>query len=237
MKNQILTHAKQCGEEECCGFIIDNKYYFACKNIAVDPRKYFEIAPEDWINAENQGQITAIVHSHPQGSPILSEADQFFQQQTKLDWWLVCNNEIYKFRFIKPLLGREFVHGITDCYTLFRDAYMLANIDMFNYERQEDWWSNGENLYLDLLPVIGFEQVQDVQKGDIILICLGSRVPNHAAIYLGDQMILHHCPKRLSTRDLYNGYWLKYTHSIWRHKQWQPSAFMAILNNLALNLK
>ena len=236
MKTQILNHANSCGGDECCGFIIDNKIYLPCNNISPTPTETFEISPDDWINAEQQGAITAVVHSHPNGLPILSEADQFYQQQTGLDWWLVCNNKIHKFRYIKPLLGREFNHGETDCLTLFRDAYMLTGIDLPDYERQDDWWHNGQNLYLDLLPKNNFEQVESIQEGDIVLVCLGSTTPNHAAIYIGNQFILHHCPNRLSKRDLYDGFWLKYTHSIWRHKKWQSFAFTAILNNMAISL-
>ena len=235
MKTQILNHANSCGEDECCGFIIDNKIYLPCNNISPTPTETFEIATEDWIKAEESGVITAVVHSHPNGLPILSEADQFYQQQTGLDWWLVCNNKIHKFRCIKPLLGREFNHGETDCLTLFRDAYMLTGINLPDYERQDDWWHKGKNLYLDLLPKNEFKQVEDIQEGDVILVCLGSTIPNHAAIYIGKQFILHHCPNRLSKRDLYDGFWLKYTHSVWRHKQWQSSNFTAILNNMAIS--
>ena len=235
MKTQILNHAISCGEAECCGFVIDNKSYLPCNNISPTPTETFEIATEDWITAEQQGEITAVVHSHPNGLPILSQADQFYQQQTGVDWWLVCDNQIHKFRYIKSLLGREFNHGETDCLTLVRDAYMLTGIDLPNYARQDDWWHNGQNLYLDLLPKNEFEQIEDVQEGDVILFCLGSTTPNHAAIYIGNQFILHHCPNRLSKRDLYDGFWLKYTHSIWRHKKWQLSGFTAILNNMAIS--
>jgi len=237
MKNKILNHAKKCGETECCGFVIDNKTYMPCKNISPTPTETFEISPDDWIQAETIGEITAIVHSHPNGLPILSEADQMYQQQTAVDWWIVCDNQIHKFRFIKPLLGREFEHGKTDCLTIVRDAYMLAGIDLPDYERADDWWHNGQNLYLDLLPENGFERVdaENLQEGDIILVCLGSETPNHAAVYIGNQYILHHCPDRLSKRDLYGGFWRNYTHSIWRHTQWQKSGYTAISNNLAIN--
>nr|WP_143421879.1 C40 family peptidase [Gilliamella mensalis] len=235
MKTQILNHAKQCGEAECCGFVIDNKSYLPCNSISPTPTETFEIPPDDWIKAEQKGEITAIVHSHPNGLPILSQADQFYQQQTAVDWWLVCDNKIHKFRYIQPLLGREFKHGKSDCLTLVRDAYMLTGIDLPDYERQDDWWHKGQNLYLDLLPKNNFEQVADVQEGDVILVCLGSTTPNHAAIYIGNQFILHHCPNRLSKRDLYDGFWRKYTHSIWRHKKWQSFSFTAILNNMAIS--
>ena len=237
MIEKIINHAKKCGENECCGFVIDNKIYMPCTNISPTPTETFEISPDDWIQAETLGEITAIVHSHPNGLPILSEADQIHQQQTAVDWWLVCDNQIHKFRHIKPLLGREFEHGKTDCLTIVRDAYMLAGIDLPDYEREDDWWHNGQNLYLDLLPKNGFERVdaEDLQEGDVILVCLGSETPNHAAIYAGNQHILHHCPDRLSKRDLYGGFWRNYTHSIWRHNQWRKSGYTAISNNLAIN--
>ena len=237
MKTKIINHANSCGEAECCGFVIDNKIYMPCKNISPTPTETFEISPDDWIKAEELGEITAIVHSHPNGTPILSKSDQIYQQQTAVDWWIVCDNQIHKFRFIKPLLGREFEHGKTDCLSIVRDAYMLAGIDLPDYERVDDWWHNGQNLYLDLLPKNGFERVdaENLQEGDIILVCLGSETPNHAAIYIGNQHILHHCPDRLSKRDLYGGFWRNYTHSIWRHNQWQKSGYTAISNNLAIN--
>ena len=239
MKTQIINHAISCGENECCGFVIDNKIYMPCNNISPNPAETFEISPDDWIKAEENGEITAVVHSHPDGLPILSEADQIHQQQTAVDWWLVCDNQIHKFRYMTPLLGRKFVHGKSDCLSIIRDAYMLTGINIKDYERQNGWWANGQNLYLDLLPKNGFSQVNkdELQEGDIILICCGSSVPNHAAIYIGDQYILQHNQLRLSQKDLYAGFWRKYTHSIWRHKKWQSLNFMAILNNMAINTK
>ena len=239
MKTKILNHANQCGEAECCGFVINNKTYVPCENISADPKNYFEISPDDWITAEQQGVVTAIVHSHPNGLPILSEADQIYQQKTGVNWWLVCNNQIYKFRCVQPLIGREFQHGVTDCYTLFRDAYHLCGIDIPDFKRADEWWNTGENLYLDNMAKNGFYQINlsNLQEGDIILFSLNSKTVNHAAVYIGDNSILHHLPKRLSKRDLFSGYWLKNYHSIWRHQQWQPSNFTAISNNTAVNTK
>ncbi|WP_202113763.1 C40 family peptidase [Gilliamella sp. Pra-s60] len=239
MKTQILNHAKQCGEAECCGFVIDNKIYLPCKNISPTPTETFQISPDDWIKTEESGVITAIVHSHPDGLPILSEADQFYQQKTAVDWWLVCDNKIHKFRYMQPLLGREFKHGVTDCYALFRDAYHLCGFDFPNFHRDDGWWDNGQNLYLDNMQANGFHQVSisSLQDGDVILFPLNSKTVNHAAIYIGNNFILHHLPRRLSKRDLFSGYWLKNYHSIWRHKQWQSLNFTAILSNMAINTK
>lgn len=239
MKTQIINHVNDCGENECCGFIVDNKYYLPCQNISDDPKNHFEISPDDWIKAQNKGEITAIVHSHPDGDPILSEADQIYQQYTGIDWWLVCDNKIHKFRYMQPLIGREFDHGVTDCYTLFRDAYHLSGLNFQNFNREDDWWDEGQELYLDNMQLNGFYPINlsEIQIGDVILFSLNSKSANHAAIYIGNNAILHHLPKRLSKRDLFSGYWLKNYHSIWRHKKWQSLNFTAISNNMAINLK
>lgn len=239
MKTQIIDHAISCGENECCGFVIDNKIYIPCNNISPTPTKTFEISSDDWIQAEKLGEITAIVHSHPDGLPILSEADQSYQQQTAVDWWLVCDHKIHKFRCMQPLIGREFKHGIADCYTLFRDVYHFSGMDLPNFSREDYWWDKGQELYLDNMKPNGFYQINlsEIQIGDVILFSLNSRTANHAAIYIGNNSILHHLPNRLSKRDLFSGYWLNNYHSIWRHKKWQSLNFTAILNNMAINSK
>ncbi len=96
------------------------------------------MSPEDWLQAEMQGEIVALVHSHPAGLPWLSEADRRLQVQSDLPWWLVCRGVIHKFRCVPHLTGRRFEHGVTDCYTLFRDAYHLAGIDLPDFYRHDD---------------------------------------------------------------------------------------------------
>lgn len=239
IKQQILAHARTCAPQESCGFVIKtlaSLHYFPCQNVALEPESFFEISPDEWIEAEQQGQIVALVHSHPDGLPILSEADRAFQKATALPWWLVCNEQIYQFRYFPSLLGRAFEHGKMDCFTLFRDAYHLAGIEIPDFDREDEWWQSEQDLYLDNMEKQGFYRVKEVEPGDVILVCLGSEKANHAAIYCGEQYVLHHCPQRLSKRDVYGGYWLNYTHSIWRHEKWQPYGFTAICNDMAVNL-
>lgn len=200
-----------------------------------EPEAYFRMSPEDWLRAEMQGEIVALVHSHPGGLPWLSEADRRLQVQSDLPWWLVCRGTIHKFRCVPHLTGRRFEHGVTDCYTLFRDAYHLAGIEMPDFHREDDWWRNGQNLYLDNLEATGLYQVplSSAQPGDVLLCCFGSSVPNHAAIYCGDGELLHHIPEQLSKRERYTDKWQRRTHSLWRHRAWRASAFTGIYNDLA----
>lgn len=239
IEKYILAHAAKCALQESCGFVIATdagQFYMPCINIADIPTEHFEISPDDWLRAYTAGEIVALVHSHPDGLPVLSGTDREMQRRTNLDWWLVCDGAVYRYRNVKPLLGRSFEHRSCDCYTLFRDAYHLAGVDMPDFERSVDWWETDQDLYIQNMETTGFYQVEQPEPGDIILICLGSDKANHAAIYCGDQQVLHHCLARMSKRDIYNGYWLKYTHSIWRHTQWQSYGFTAILNDMGVSL-
>ena len=115
------------------------------------------------------------------------------------------------------------------------DAYHLAGIDMPDFEREDDWWRNGQNLYLDNMAVTGFYRVplSSAQAGDILLCCFGASVANHAAIYCGNGELLHHLPEQLSKRERYSEKWQRRTHSVWRHRHWHASAFTGIYNDLA----
>lgn len=147
INDDILAHARQCAPAESCGYVVrtaQGERYFPCENLSAEPTMYFRISPEDYLNARNRGDIVALVHSHPDGKPCLSSADRTLQIQSGLDWWLVRDNRIHKFRCVPHLTGRQFEHGVTDCYTLFRDAYHLAGIDMPDFDREDDWWSQGK---------------------------------------------------------------------------------------------
>ena len=237
-ESAILAHARRCAPAESCGFVVstpEGERYFPCVNISGEPEAYFRMSPEDWLRAEMQGEIVALVHSHPGELPWLSEADRRLQIKSALPWWLVCRGEIHKFRCVPHLTGRRFEHGVTDCYTLFRDAYHLAGIDMPDFHREDDWWRNGQNLYLDNMAVTGFYRVplSSAQPGDILLCCFGASVANHAAIYCGNGELLHHLPEQLSKRERYSEKWQRRTHSVWRHRHWHTSAFTGIYNDLA----
>lgn len=119
-------------------------------------------------------------------------------------------------------LGRQFVYGVTDCYTLFRDFYKdELGIELPNFARYEGWWNDGLNLYADNMPKHGFyllPQGEELIYGDVILVCLCSPVPSHSAIYIGENKILHHVQDHLSCISPYRGIFKNCTASIWRHE-------------------
>ena len=75
-------------------------------------------------------------------------------------------------------------------------------------------------MYLDNFAKEGFNEttLEQIAYGDLFLMQLESPVPNHAGIYLGDGVVLHHVQGRLSSRDVYGGYYQKVTAKVLKHE-------------------
>lgn len=221
----IFEHAVNTAPYECCGVVLIFKgrlKYQPCRNLLQGD--LFCISPEDYAKAEDMGEVVAIAHSHPNYPATPSEADVVSCNRSGLPWIIVSlldntSTVVYPEKFNVPLVGRQFFHGVLDCYSLIRDYYSTElNIILNDYLREPNWWDLGQDLYLENFKKEGFIVVNDIKKHDIILIQNGSDKVNHGAIYLGDSIILHHSTNRLSSRDVYGGYWRKNTRCIIRHK-------------------
>lgn len=227
LKSEVLLHAAETYPNECCGLAIVHKgklKYIKCTNLLSGDT--FCIDPLDYVRAEDLGEVVAVCHSHVNISPNPSEPDIVSCNSSKLPWLIVSypSNEHYVLEptnYIQPLIGRPFFHGVLDCYSLIIDYYKeVLNIELNDYPREPEWWEKDNyDLYEDNFRKEGFEQVLDssLQEHDIILMQHGSNKVNHGAIYIGDNLILHHSTNRLSSRDVYGGYWRKNTRYIIRH--------------------
>ena len=230
IKQLALQHAKDESPKESVGLvhIVKGKErYFKCNNLAETPDEHFVLDPEDYIKAEKKGEITAIIHSHPRTHHNPSPADLVACEKSGLQWFIVnpktelwggCKPTGYEL----PYVGRAFFHGVVDCYTLVRDFYKKEfNLKLNDYFRKDKWWEKGENMYLDNFKTEGFYEIslKEIQYGCVVLLHLESDVPNHAAIYLGDNVLLHHVQGRLSSRDVYGEYYLQSTAKILKHEK------------------
>ena len=83
-KPDAVHHAEHEYPKESVGLVVDDKY-IPCRNIANDPENTFVISPVDYAHAMFVGTIEAVVHSHPQGTPV-SEHDRKACKQTKIPW-------------------------------------------------------------------------------------------------------------------------------------------------------
>lgn len=222
----IRAHAAVEFPRESCGLVVvrrGRQRYIACRNIA-DQTEHFVLHPEDYANAEDQGEVLLVVHSHPNGAPEPSQADLVGCEKTDVPW-LIVNHPVGHYRIVEPsgyrapLVGRQFVHGVLDCYSLIQDYYReTLAIELPDFERPPLWWTKGLDLYRQHFEEAGFVVVQDLREHDGILMQSASPVPNHGAVYLGHNQILHHFMDRLSSRDIYGGYWHKITVMVLRHR-------------------
>ncbi|CAB4180542.1 COG1310 Predicted metal-dependent protease of the PAD1/JAB1 superfamily [uncultured Caudovirales phage] len=232
-KDAAVAHALAALPRESCGLVVVGRKglerFAPCRN-EHPGTDGFVLNPNDWAAAADTGDIVGIVHSHPYGSPEPSQIDRVSCERVGLPWHIVVVPEVSwttlePTGYRAPLIGREFTHGVLDCYSLVRDAFAeKKGIDIPDFPRLDEWWHRGENLYLDNFEQAGFVVVSRnadgfvMQPFDCPLMQLGSPVVNHAAVHLGDNIILHHIIRRLSCREVYGGFWRHITTHIVRHR-------------------
>lgn len=223
-----LNWALQHMPRESCGVVIieqGKEVFVPCRNSA-EMDDAFAIDPEDYYRAHQRGEIVRIVHSHCYIPARPSEADRVSCEQTRLPWSIVSvpNGEWHDFEpsgFKAPLVGRTWAHGVLDCFSIIRDYYREElGIEVPDFPRDHEWWLKGQNLYFENFEKAGFVEVPkaSIQRHDVALMQIMSPVANHGAIYLGDNKILHHLSRRLSTRDVWSGYYQRNTIKVLRHK-------------------
>ena len=241
-KTAIKKHCHDEHPRESCGVLVNNEY-IPCKNTAKG-LGFFEIDPREYAKAEDIGKIQAIVHSHSlDGSVMPSEVDKAQMALHEIPWIITNGNELKIHQptdYTAPLLGREYYHGLQDCYSLCRDYYHReCDIRLSDYVRDDRWWELKDNpsLYLDNFKREGFVEIDPaitpMQKHDAILCRVGrTEHVNHAVIFLGDgqlnseqtpsvvgdNIILHHPYGRLSVREIWGEMWAKRAVVYLRHK-------------------
>ena len=118
----------------------------------------------------------------------------------------------------KSLVGRQWLYGKFDCYTIVRDYYKLLGIIMPDYERPKDLITS-DSIFLDQAKKCNFKQIdfEERSKDDVLIMKLGTKNPMHAAIFLGDNTILHQKYESLSCTENYSVYYRRSTKAVFRY--------------------
>ena len=222
-KDAALAHAKEQDPKESCGLLLNIKgkeRYFPCRNLSMTAHQCFILDPEDYVKADNTGDIIAVIHSHPVTPPVASQSDKVACEQSGLVWHIV-NPKTEKWGYLEPtgykapLLGREWAWAVTDCYTLVRDWYKeKLNIELIDWVRPTTLEDFNENpMFEKCAEETGFRELEPDEKlvnGDLLFMSILSNNLNHVAIFL-DGEILHHLTDRLSCIEPYSEWLLKCT--------------------------
>jgi cell wall-associated NlpC family hydrolase len=114
--------------------------------------------------------------------------------------------------------------GDRDCYELCRDFFRENfKIELTPYVRPHDWESDSLDLIRMFHDNEGFDSItdwrpKDLRPGDVLAMSINESNPNHLAIYVGDDKILHHLYGRMSRIEPLHGFWRNHTSFILRHK-------------------
>lgn len=229
LQEAMAAHARAQFPKESCGLIVGGAYR-PCENRADDPEKDFLISAEVMAETVASGTLQGVAHSHPNGPLAPTASDMTSQMATAVPWVIIPLDAeqigapiVWGDQWpIPPVIGRSFVHGVTDCYSLIRDVYRLGRDalaaqdvawpfpahEIPDFARDDSWWSaeNGgpaKNLYVDNFAKAGFYEIDRAQArpGDVFLTRIRSDNLNHGGMLIGDSLILHHLPMRLSRRE------------------------------------
>ena len=228
-KEEALVHAKDQDPKESCGLLLNirgKERYFPCRNLSMTSHQCFILDPEDYVKADSIGDITAVIHSHPTTPPTASQADQISCEQSKLTWHIVNpKTETWGYcepcGYNPPLLGRPWVWGVTDCWSLVRDWYKQEKgITLKDWDRPTTPEQFLKKPLFELCAKdTGFRMLSATEKlelGDLLFMSIMSSGLNHVAIYLGDN-VLHHLTDRLSCREPYSEWLFKCTGGRYRY--------------------
>lgn len=225
--DEMIQQAVAAAPAEICGLVVSHGSkcrLIQAKNLSDDPTNSFELDPLAWLKVVEGDEVIGIYHSHPKGTAHPSMADLTSCEASGVPWHIVTLEGNYTCTqpsgFLAPYLGRPYVYGIHDCYAVVRDWYGREwGLELPDFERVDNWWDHGQNLFVDRFEECGFRVVseQTLCVGDTFLIQICSPVPSHVAVYVGDGMILHHVRNRLSGKDPFGGMWERHrTHHL-RH--------------------
>lgn len=249
LKRHLLNIALKSVPFEMCGILCRSGktgevYFKETPNVHATPKTHFRIHARNVAAVSIAGDsILAYVHSHPDGSATPTDIDVVEMNIQNKPYIIVgCASKTVEIWYptVVPLLGRPYVHGKQDCYTLVRDYYQReCGIALPDFEREDLWWNdrNHAPLYADNFKAAGFVEIsrEEIQKHDVLLCYWGDTVHvNHALIYLGSngelksektedcvgtRLFLHHAYNGLSTRCILGASRLSTCVYFLRHRQ------------------
>lgn len=195
----IRRQAKQAYPHEGVWLVTEQGGTYQVDNIHEQPADFFMVSAADSLQAMREG-LKAVVHSHCDGYPVPSAEDMTLFDRLRVPCGILetdgtnCTEINWMVNEIQPLEGRPFSHGTADCYSIVRDYYRLAGVEIADVPRNWLWWESGENLLDELFESRGFFEVpaNQAKEGDVWFAQVRGPVIHHCGILLDNDLILHH---------------------------------------------
>jgi len=217
-------HARRKYPHRICGLIIDGTYR-PVKNVAQDTKANYQF-PNGLIEDYSPNRIDMIVVSKTAKPYCVDAQEVGLQDKYNRPFAFIALNEqtisepvIWGAETpIPPIIGRAFLYGVTDCWTIVRDCFRLGKYELakqgineWPYEpvhlpvipNTDGWWNEDEDYYVENFKALGFKQIgfNQAKPGDGFLTKFKSDKYNHAALLISNTEIVHHLPARLSRRE------------------------------------
>ena len=88
-KQAALLAALQAAPRESCGLVVETsegERYWPCRNVS-PIESDFTVSKFDYVAATKAGRIVGVVHSHPNGFPLPTQADLTKCEESGLGWY------------------------------------------------------------------------------------------------------------------------------------------------------
>lgn len=123
----------------------------------------------------------------------------------------------------EQLSGIGYEVGRYDCWGTVAQFYDRAfDIRLPNFARPAFYWEHGLDLITDGYLNAGFDIVEvhhsRLAIGDVLVMAVADRRPNHCAVYIGNGRILHHLFGGLSLVEPLNMAWRRRILWVGRHE-------------------
>jgi len=215
--NQIKPVFAQAFPKEAVVAIWPDGTWRQFLNTHPEPLAAFSLSHED--NALLLSKRPALfLHSHPHGSAEPSDRDTENQLATGWTWGIVAiqgsEAGVYDVAYpeiwgpekpAEPLLGRSYLWGVRDCWTLCMDFYGAENRKLVPIPRVRNpgdhhAHARARDPFRYWPSRLGFKPIErhQRQRGDLAIMFWNSPIANHCAVYLGEGKYLHQLSGRLS---------------------------------------
>jgi proteasome lid subunit RPN8/RPN11 len=227
LKGEIYKHLCSEYPREGCGILSVRKgrlEWTPTRNLAVNEEDFI-LDSLEFMKIRKYADIVGIVHSHPDCSPKPSSADIASCNALQIPYYIFSIPD-FELEVVypacsapKPLIGRQYEFGVSDCFELMRDYYLSQGVQLPTRDPFEDnWWEKGLDYFGTLnVTTWGFQKVKEPQKNDLLIFGVRNPIGNHCGVYLGSDTFIHHAQDRLSCRENLYPFWIQHLIGTYRY--------------------